>query len=173
MPPAIDFATLSLVDALDLAILIEDEARERYEEFAHQMTVHHTPDAAAFFRDMAVNETKHGTELTERRQGLFPNEPRRVTREMLWDVEAPGFDDARMFMSVHDAMDVAMAAEVKAHDYFAAALEHVSNPDVKALFTELRDEELEHQEMVQAATAKLPPRSTVDPDDYADPPVAH
>ena len=36
MPPAIDFATLSLVDALDLAILTEDEARERYEEFADQ-----------------------------------------------------------------------------------------------------------------------------------------
>ena len=173
MPPAIDFATLSLVDALDLAILIEDEARERYEEFADQMTQHHTPDAAAFFSEMAINETKHGTELRERRDRLFPTAPRRVTREMLWDVEAPGFDEARMFMSVHDAMDVAMAAEVKAHDYFAAALEHVSDPDVRELFTELRDEELEHQDMVKAATAKLPPRSTVDPDDYADPPVPH
>jgi rubrerythrin len=173
MPPAIDFATLSLVDALDLAILIEDEARERYEEFADQMTQHHTPDAARFFSDMAVNEAKHGSELRERRERLFPTEPRRVTREMLWDVEAPGFDEARMFMSAHDAMDVAMAAEIKAHDYFAAALVHVKDDDVKALFTELRDEEVEHQEMVQAAIAKLPPRSTVDPDDYADPPVGH
>jgi erythrin-vacuolar iron transport family protein len=171
MPPAIDFATLSLVDALDLAILIEDEARERYEEFADQMDLHHTPDAAGFFREMAINETKHGTELAQRRQALFPTEPRRVTRDMLWDVEAPGFDEARMFMSVHDAMDVALAAEIKAHDYFAAALEHVSNADVKALFTELRDEEVEHQEMVKAATARLPPRSTENPDDYADEPV--
>ena len=31
MAPSIDFATLSLKDALDLAILIEDEARERQE----------------------------------------------------------------------------------------------------------------------------------------------
>lgn len=173
MPPAIDFATLSLVDALDLAILIEDEARERYEEFAHQMTLHHTPDAARFFSEMALNETKHGDELRERRGHLFPTAPRTVTREMLWDVEAPGFDEARMFMSAHDAMDVAMAAEVKAHDYFAAALVHVTDPDVKALFTELRDEEIEHQDMVRAAMAKLPPRPTADPDDYADPPVSH
>lgn len=41
----IDFATLSTQDALDLAILIEEEAEERYREFAHHMEVHHTPDA--------------------------------------------------------------------------------------------------------------------------------
>jgi rubrerythrin len=173
MPRPIDFATLSLVDALDLAILIEDEARDRYEEFADQMELHHTPEAARFFREMAVNETKHGTELTERRERLFPKEPRRVTRDMLWDVEAPGYEQARVFMTAHDAMDVAMQAEIKAHDYFAAALQHVTDPDVKALFTELRDEEIEHQEMVQTAMAKLPPRASVSAEDYADPPVSH
>ena len=36
----IDFQTLSLMDALDLAILIEDEAQERYEDFAAQMDQH-------------------------------------------------------------------------------------------------------------------------------------
>jgi rubrerythrin len=168
MPRAIDFASLSLVDALDLAILIEDEARDRYEEFADQMDMHHTPDAARFFRDMAINETKHGTELTERRQKLFPTEPRKVTRDMLWDVEAPGYEAARMFMTAHDAMEVALEAEIKAHDYFAAALQHVTDPDVKALFTELRDEEVEHQDMVKAAMAKLPPRPAITGEDVAD-----
>ena len=55
----IDFAKLSLQDALDLAVLIEEEARERYEEFAHQMRLHHTHEAARFFRFMAGNEEKH------------------------------------------------------------------------------------------------------------------
>jgi rubrerythrin len=172
MPRAIDFANLSLVDALDLAILIEDEARDRYEEFADQMDMHHTPDAARFFRDMAINETKHGTELTERRQKLFPTEPRKVTRDMLWDVEAPGYEAARMIMTAHDAMEVALEAEIKAHDYFAAALQHVKDPDVKALFTELRDEEIEHQDMGKAAMAKLPPRPILTGEDVADEPVS-
>ena len=171
MPRAIDFASLSLVDALDLAILIEDEAKDRYEEFVDQMELHHTPDAARFFRSMAGNEEKHGAELRERRQRLFPAAPRTVTREMLWDVEAPEYDAARVFMSARQAMQVALDAEVKAHDYFAAALAHITNPDVKALFTELRDEEVEHQEMVKAAMARLPPESGVNPDDYADEPV--
>jgi rubrerythrin len=70
-------------------------------------------------------------------------------------------------------MRVAMECEVKAHDYFAAALTHVKDADVKALFEELRDEEVEHQEMVQAAMAKLPPESKIDPNDFADEPVGH
>ena len=37
----IDFAMLSLRDALDLGILIEEEARERYEELAAQMDDRH------------------------------------------------------------------------------------------------------------------------------------
>jgi rubrerythrin len=173
MPREIDFASLSLVDALDLAILIEDEARDRYEEFVDQMDLHHTPEAARFFRAMAGNEEKHGADLRERRRQLFPDEPCRVTREMLWDVEAPGYDAARVFMSARQAMAVALEAEVKAHDYFAAALVHVTNADVKALFTELRDEEIEHQDLVKAAMAKLPSELESDPDDYADGPVGH
>ena len=50
----IDFSALTLKDALDLAILIEEEARERYEDFADQMEQHHTPEAGRFFRFMAA-----------------------------------------------------------------------------------------------------------------------
>jgi len=171
MPKAIDFATLSLVDALDLAILIEDEAQERYEEFAEQMQLHHTPDAEHFFRTMAVNEAKHGSELMERRSRLFPDAPRTVTREMLWDVEAPGYEKAEVFMSARKAMEVALEAETKAYEYFDAALQHVANAEVKALFAELRQEEVEHQDMVKAVMAKLPPEPDVDPTAYEDEPV--
>jgi rubrerythrin len=172
MPRSLDFASLSLVDALDLAILIEDEARERYEEFADQMELHHTEEAARFFRVMAINETKHGTELAERRNRLFPDTPRTVTREMIWDVEAPGFDEARAFMTARESMRVALQAEIKAHDFFAAALPHVADAEVKALFAELRDEEVEHQELVSRAMDKLPADRDIDPDDYADEPVS-
>jgi len=174
MPQPIDFSTLSLKDALDLAILIEEEARERYEEFVDQLSLHHTEEAAAFFRHMAANETRHGEELAERRRALFGDAPRSVTRAMLWDVEAPEYDQARVFMSARHAMEVALDAEIKAHDFFAGALPHVTNPDVKALFEELRDEEVEHQRLVKAHLARLPPdEGTIDPDLYADEPVGH
>jgi len=171
MPPTIDFAALSLKDALDLAILIEEEAKDRYEEFFENLAVHHTPDAAQFFKTMAGNEAKHGEDLMMRRQSLFASAPRTVTRAMLWDVEAPDYDASRVFMTARQAMEVAMACEVKAHDFFDAALAHVKDHEVKQLFEELREEEVEHKKMVQAILDKMPPDPTVAPDTYEDEPV--
>ena len=168
----IDFPTLTLKDALDLAILVEEEAKERYEEFIHQMESHHTGEAAEFFRFMARNEAKHGAELTERRIRLFRNEPSTVKRSMLWDVEAPDYDEARMFMTPRQALEVALRCEEKAHAFFEAALPRLKEPDVKALFEELRDEEIEHQDLVKQQLAKLPAEIDRDPEDYADGPVS-
>ncbi len=174
MPPVIDFARLSLQDALDLAILIEEEARDRYEEFAHQLGEHHTPEAASFFKTMAANETRHGEDLSLRRQDLFGDNPTMVTRAMLWDIEAPDYDQSRMFMSVRQAMEVALDCEIKAHDFFADAVKYVSDADVKQLLEELREEEKEHQRLVKEVMARLPPAQTIgEPDDFSDEPVGH
>ncbi len=171
MSQTVDFANLDLKDALDLAILIEDEARERYEEFADQMEVHHTADAARFYRFMAQNEAKHGSDLAARRKELFGEAPSRMSRSMLWDVEAPDYDQARAFMTPRKALEVAYASEVKAHAYFTAALPSISDPAVKALFEELQSDEVEHKALVRAELDKLPPDSVVDDEDLVDEPV--
>jgi len=168
----IDVARLSLCDALDLAILIEQEAEERYEELASQMELHHTPDAATFFRFMARNEAKHGAQLAARREHLFGHTPRSVTRAALWDVEAPDYDQARAFMSVRAAMQAALASEAKAFAFFDEALPLVADADTRALFTELRQEEIDHQNLVKAELAKLPPEADVNDDAFEDEPTA-
>ena len=99
MVAAIDFAHLSLQDALDLAILVEEEAQERYLELADQMEKHHTPEAARFFATMARNEQKHGEDLRPSAAPSSATLPARVTRSQLWDVEAPDYDQPRAFMS--------------------------------------------------------------------------
>lgn len=172
MVKTLDYASLSLMDALDLAILVEEEAQERYEEFAHQMSTHHTPEAAKFFLLMEQNEARHRVVLTARRKKLFGTAPRRVTREMLWDVEAPEYDGARAFMTVRQALHVVMAAETKAHDFFDTNLKHITDQEVRILFEELRAEESEHQEAVRIELAKLPPGPDPDPEIYADEPNA-
>jgi rubrerythrin len=160
------------MDALDLAILIEEEAQERYEDFAAQMEQHRTPDAARFFRYMAANEAKHGLELAARRAERIGTAPRTVTRAQIYDVEAPDFDAARAFMSPRKAMEAAFASEVKAHGFFVSALPHLKDADVRSLFEELRDEEVEHQELVKIELAKLPPDSGLSDDDFVDEPSA-
>jgi rubrerythrin len=168
----IDFNALSPKDALDLAVLIEEEAKERYEDFAAQMELHHTPEAARFFRFMAVNEEKHGAELSSRRKELFGSEPSRVTRGMLFDVEAPEFDEVRVFMSAREALHVAFRAEKKAWTFFSEAAPRVADLRVQALFAELREEEVQHQRLVLAELEMTAPESALKHADVADDPVA-
>jgi erythrin-vacuolar iron transport family protein len=167
----IDYATLSLQDAIDLAVLVEEEAAERYAELALQMDAHATPDAAAFFRKMIGYETKHEEELARQRERLFGDAPRRVDRSMLWEVEAPAYDSVRAFMSVREALEVALEAEEKAYRFFVDAIAHVADPQVRAFFEELRDEEIVHQDLVKREIENLPQELAVDAADYADDPV--
>jgi rubrerythrin len=173
MAATIDFAALDLQDALDLAILVEEEAHERYLELADQMQQHHTPEAATFFATMARNEERHGAELRARRHSLFGDTPRRVKRSQVWDVEAPDYDQVRAFMSARQAMETALESEKKAHAFFVGAIPHLKDPEVKRLFQELRDEEVQHQDLVRAAMRALPPESKGDAGDYEDEPVGH
>jgi rubrerythrin len=115
MSTRLDLSKLSLMDALDLAKLIEMEACHRYQTFASQLGRTGGYDAGTFFAKMAENEAKHGQELEARRKALFGDAPARLTLDDLFDVE------------------------------------------VRELFTELRDEETEHVEMLREAMAKLPP----------------
>lgn len=157
MSREIDFVRLQLRDALDLAILIEEEAEERYLDFADQMDACNSREAAEFFRFMSANEAKHGRELRERREARFGSEPATIDRGLLWDVEAPAYERAHHFMSARQALQIALEAEIKAHDYFAAALPHVADAEVKALFDELREEEVEHQDLVRQHLDRQPP----------------
>lgn len=167
----IDFGTLSLKDAMDLATLVEEEAEERYHELAHQMELHRTEEASAFFQFMASNEKKHGEALSARRRTLFGDAPRQVTRAMLFDIEAPDYDEARAFMSPHDALHVALRSEEKACAFFEGALPHVKDTDVKALFEELAAEEVHHQDLVKRELAKLPEGDGVPRDAFVDDPI--
>jgi rubrerythrin len=137
------------------------------------MEQHHAPEAARFFRTMAKNEHEHGEGLRRRRRTLFGDTAARVKRSMLWDVEAPDYGQPRALMSARQAMEVALASETKAHEFFAGALPHLRDAEVKTLFEELRADEMLHQSLVREAIAALPPGVDPDPADYEDPPVAH
>lgn len=172
MAKPLDLTKLDLMDALDLAILIEQEAMERYEELTAMMREHRTEEAASFFHFMAKAEAKHGADLLAERAKTFGKAPRRVDRSLIWDVEAPGYETVHDFMTLREALKVAMDAEVKAWEFFDGALKLQLSPPVRKLFEELLAEEVVHQEMVQRELAKAPPDSAVAPGDFADEPVA-
>jgi rubrerythrin len=167
---SIDFHALDLQDALDLAIAIEEEAKERYDDFVRQVGGgRYAGDAADMFRLMAGYEAKHCAELAGRRRELFGDAPRRMTKEALDDVEAPDRGRPRVFMSARQAMEVALSSEEKARAFFDDALPHVRDPRVKALFEELRRDEQEHIRLVRERLVRLPPGPDLE-DDEADEP---
>lgn len=165
MSVKIDFSALDLMDALDLAVLIEAEARDRYNFFAEQIGRRDAVDAASVFASMATNEAKHGDQLAERRSQLFGDKPMRVSKTALFDVEAPELGAPRWNMSPLKAFQLALASEEKAYWFYDEALKHVRDAVVRELFTELRDEETEHVRLVMDAIAALPSGSDVDIED--------
>ncbi len=152
----IDFAHLTLQDALDYAILIEEEARQRYADFSELVGKRYEGDAATFFDAMVVNEQKHREVLQTRRRALYADAPSRVNPDAVIDIEAPETSQPRNFMSTRQALEIALAAERKAYDFFDEALIHVKDKDVRLLFVELRTEELEHQRLVAELLARVP-----------------
>ncbi len=160
MSTRLDLSKLSLMDALDLASFIEEEAYQRYKMFAAQLGRTGGYDAGSFFATMADNEAKHGTELLARRKALFGDTPAKLTLDDLFDVEAPEMGAIRRGMSTVRAFELGLEAEKKAYDFYDGALPGITNAEVRALFTELRDEETEHVEMLREAMAKLPPSAS-------------
>ena len=118
---------------------------------------------------MAANEAAHEAELVERRKGLFGQAPRRVSRDMLFDVEAPDLGAVRVFQSPRQAMEVALRSEEKAFEFFDRALPHLVDQEVKWLFEELRGEEKRHAATLRARMKGMAPGADVE-EELADEP---
>jgi erythrin-vacuolar iron transport family protein len=150
----IDFATIDLRAALDFAIGIEEDAQLRYQEF---VTMVADPGAVEFFREMVENESKHRRQLEARRHVLYRHAAPRFDTSIVDEVEAPDPSEVRPMMSAREAMELALRAEIRAYEFYAAAIPHVKDPDVRIFFAELREEEVEHQEAIKRLLERLPP----------------
>jgi rubrerythrin len=149
MTSQLDISTLNLQDVLDMAVLIEKEAEDRYLLFADQIGHRYPGDAANFFTMMAGNEQRHGVEISERRRLLFGDAPSRVTTNMIGnDIEAPDPGKAIRYMSPRHALEVAMESEIKAYEFYNSILQVIQDATVRELIKSLRDEELEHQKLL-------------------------
>jgi len=163
MTMQLDISTLNPQDALDMAVLIEKEAEERYLMFADQLLHRYRGDAADIFTMMARNEQRHGIEIAERRRMLFGDAPSRVKANMIEnDIEAPDTGIPVCFMSPRHALEVAMESEVKAYEFYDQVLQGIQDPAVRTLIKKLRDEEADHQRFLNEQKEKYP--DTLEPD---------
>jgi rubrerythrin len=156
MAPSINFAELDLRGAFDLAIMIEEDAQLRYEDFAKLLVNRDEMGAAAVFRAMAINEAKHRSELDTRRHLRFRHDPRIEISVLEPSAgEAPDESELTPSMTASDALEVALRAEIRAYEFYASTIPTLKDPEVRAFFEELKDEETEHQEMLRHKIADI------------------
>lgn len=148
----------SLKDSLELAIQIELQAKERYEEFARQIGSITKGDAGDFFSSMALSEAKHAEELINKHASLFGNQKHEIFIEDYYEyleAEAPAFDRSEVFMTVKAALNVALDSEIKAYQFYKKLSELSFDENVKSFFCELMEEEKLHQKMAEEQLGKI------------------
>lgn len=151
----VDFSRLDAQDVLDLAIQVEQEAEDNYEQIAAWLTSDGNTAAADFFTKMSGFEAKHRQQLEQRRQQSFGDAPPRHSDDAPWEVEQPDYASIGRAMTLEQAFELAMEAERRAGDYYGEALEYASDPEVVDLFRGLKRAELEHLRLLEEWREKL------------------
>jgi rubrerythrin len=150
-----DFSKLSGTDVLDMAIAIEDEAQLYYEQLADWVKSGTNGEASDFFRRMATREERHRQQIVAQRERLYGDAPVSNAAKVSWAVEAPDYDAVPTDATLRQAFDVAMDAETRAYDFYAGAMDFVTDEKVAALFEGLKQAEDEHKRLLAEEMARL------------------
>jgi rubrerythrin len=140
------------------AIAIEREAAERYAELAQHMADLGNEDVAELFRRLSVFEAEHLDTLEGRTAGvavpdvaasgyawLDSGAPETVAHELVFRLLTP-----------RAALEIALQAERRAHQFFAEVKTTADDPALRALAQEMALEEQGHIAMVEQAIARTP-----------------
>jgi rubrerythrin len=160
-------------DFLTHAYMIELEARDRYEDLADQMDMHNNPDAAKLLHTLAHAEGKHLDEIVSRLKG------RELATRAAWEYrwhgmespESADISELHYLMTPFHILQIALKGEQRALEFFAAVAEETTDDGVRALATEMADEERAHVRMVEEMLETMP-EPPEDWDEDLSPPTA-
>lgn len=148
----------TLDEFMAVALAMENEAVDRYTEFADMMEAHNNGEVAAMFRTMAGYETKHAQQImAEMGWQSAPAVPReRVCWPGYESPEAAPIDEVHYLMQPWHALQLALAAEQRAEAFFGQLAAMTSNDSVRKAALEMQAEEAEHVALVTAWMTKVP-----------------
>jgi rubrerythrin len=152
-------APRTLTEFMAQALVMEQEAAQRYAEFADAMEVHNNLEVAALFRKMADIERRHAAQIMaemgwKEMPALPPGKPS-------WDdgFEAPETtpgDEVHYLMQPYHVLQLALINEQRAERFFARLARAATQESVRKAAGELQAEEAEHVALVKAWMKKVP-----------------
>lgn len=148
----------TLEELMAQALVMEREAAARYAELADMMEVHNNLEVAALFRKLAEIEGRHAAQI-ESGLGRTEERPAVVSASGSWaTVEPPEnvpVDDVHYLMHPWHALQLALAAEQRAVNFFDALARTTTADAIRRAAEEMRAEELEHVQWVQQWLARV------------------
>lgn len=146
----------SLSEFLAHALAIEQEAAARYQELGDQMTAHNNPAAAELFLWLSGIEAEHAEQVARQAQGVG------LPTIQPWDYKWIGFEspesaaheDAHYLMTPFHALEIALANEQRAAQFFEHVASTTRDESVRKLAQEMAADERQHVVYVEHAMAK-------------------
>jgi rubrerythrin len=157
------------------AMVLEDEAAARYNELADAMEVHHNREVEVLFRQMAELSRLHLNEATEHASLHAGGRPQMKPWEYDWpgqeSPESGRLESSHYLMTPQQVLDLALEAELSAHDFYDSVARQASDESIRVLAAEFAAEEAEHVEVLRRWLALYPepPRAW---DEDLDPPTS-
>ncbi len=155
------------------AVVLEDEAAQRYDELALAMHQHNNPTVAELFERMAGYSRLHraeATELAERYAGGLPAlKPWEFDWPGMESPESATMDASHYLMTAHHALKLALSAERSAQAFYAQVADQARHDRIRELAGEFAEEEADHARQLLDWLDRFPPPDP-DWDEDLDPP---
>lgn len=140
------------------ALRIEQEAAERYREFASHMAEHGNDTLAELFEQLAEFEDEHTYHLARKTAGMTL--PKLAAGEHAWLDQGAREPEAHAFvyrmLTPRLALEIALRAEERAKAFFEKVLAEASDGGIREVALDMARDEQAHITRVNEALARVP-----------------
>ncbi|TAN53993.1 MAG: rubrerythrin [Betaproteobacteria bacterium] len=138
-------------DFMVQAYAMENDARDRYTEFADQMEVHNNTEVAQLFRKLARIEGLHAERIVKE---MGWHKPPSAAEAWMWrqseaPESVPSSGELHYLMQPYHALELALQCEQRAASFFTGITRSTAPVDVKRIAKAMAAEERDHVRLIQ------------------------
>ncbi|TAK44249.1 MAG: rubrerythrin [Betaproteobacteria bacterium] len=138
-------------DFMVQAYAMENDARDRYTEFADQMEVHNNREVAQLFRKLARIEGLHAERIVKE---MGWRKPPSAAEAWMWrqseaPESVPSSGELHYLMQPYHALELALQCEQRAASFFTGITRSTAPADVKRIAKAMAADERDHVRLIQ------------------------